>query len=308
MSASKSSSPSPQQDLFPIREVVRLTGIHPVTLRAWERRYALIVPTRTESGHRLYCMEDVERVRNIMAWIERGVAVSKIGDLLAKHNQPASEPVQASGEYEAWQLRVLQAVEGFSERELERHYGQLFALYSPLAVFTEVLLPVWQRLLIAQEQYGKRSQWLMLDTFLRGRVLQRLQLGRRGEVIQVLLCAPAGQSHELEWLLAGLALQEAGVTVQLLSAEQPLAELALVCARVKPQVAVVFAQKPFATDWLDKPLEKLNMALDCELGLAGAGAELAEARLQALGIACLGAQWHSLAQRTQRWLQEQLDT
>jgi len=72
-----------QEQLFPIREVARLTGINPVTLRAWERRYGLIVPTRTESGHRLYSMTDIERVRSILGWIDRGVAVSKIGTLLA---------------------------------------------------------------------------------------------------------------------------------------------------------------------------------------------------------------------------------
>ncbi|MGH8347307.1 MAG: MerR family transcriptional regulator, partial [Pseudomonas sp.] len=72
-----------QEQLFPIREVARLTGVNPVTLRAWERRYGLFVPTRTESGHRLYSMTDIERVRSILGWIDRGVAVSKIGTLLA---------------------------------------------------------------------------------------------------------------------------------------------------------------------------------------------------------------------------------
>ena len=73
-----------REELFPIREVARLTGVNPVTLRAWERRYGLIQPTRTESGHRLYSMTDIERVRSILGWIERGVAVSKVGKILAK--------------------------------------------------------------------------------------------------------------------------------------------------------------------------------------------------------------------------------
>ena len=61
-----SSSAFEQQELFPIREVSRLTGVNPVTLRAWERRYGLIRPTRTDSGHRLYSMADVEAVRSIL--------------------------------------------------------------------------------------------------------------------------------------------------------------------------------------------------------------------------------------------------
>jgi DNA-binding transcriptional MerR regulator len=47
-------------------------------------------PTRTESGHRLYSMTDIERVRSIVDWIDRGVAVSKVGKILAK-----TEPLKA---------------------------------------------------------------------------------------------------------------------------------------------------------------------------------------------------------------------
>lgn len=61
-----------REELFPIREVSRLTGVNPVTLRAWERRYGLIEPVRTESGHRLYSMTDIERVRSVVEWIDRG--------------------------------------------------------------------------------------------------------------------------------------------------------------------------------------------------------------------------------------------
>src|SRR5262245_20613806 len=92
-----------QEELFPIREVSRLTGVNPVTLRAWERRYGLIQPIRTDSGHRLYSQADVEAVRSILAWIERGVSVSKVGKLLARSNAARAPlaPVQleAAGEW-----------------------------------------------------------------------------------------------------------------------------------------------------------------------------------------------------------------
>ena len=79
---SRASDALEREDLFPIREVSRLTGVNPVTLRAWERRYGLIEPTRTESGHRLYSMTEIERVRSIVEWIDRGVSVSKVGEIL----------------------------------------------------------------------------------------------------------------------------------------------------------------------------------------------------------------------------------
>lgn len=53
----------PSEPLLPIREVARLTGVNPVTLRAWERRYGLVVPQRTGKGHRLYSEDQVLPLR-----------------------------------------------------------------------------------------------------------------------------------------------------------------------------------------------------------------------------------------------------
>lgn len=109
--ASQASRQLAQEELFPIREVARLTGVNPVTLRAWERRYGMILPTRTDSGHRLYSMTDIETVRSILSWIERGVAVSKVGKILARTSaaqalSDASPGEGAQSEYAQWQTQL----------------------------------------------------------------------------------------------------------------------------------------------------------------------------------------------------------
>ena len=68
--------------LYTIGEVAQLCGINPVTLRAWQRRYGLLKPQRSEGGHRQFTEEDVARIHNILRWIERGVPVSQIKLLL----------------------------------------------------------------------------------------------------------------------------------------------------------------------------------------------------------------------------------
>ena len=45
----------PSEALLAIGELARRTGVNPVTLRAWERRYGLLKPQRTANLHRLYC-------------------------------------------------------------------------------------------------------------------------------------------------------------------------------------------------------------------------------------------------------------
>jgi len=81
----------PTDGLFPIRHVCAETGINPVTLRAWERRYGLIRPLRTPKGHRLYSADDIARIRRILSLLDEGVAVSQVGRVL-QHDLHGSGP------------------------------------------------------------------------------------------------------------------------------------------------------------------------------------------------------------------------
>ena len=60
---------------FPIRTVSSLTGVKPVTLRAWERRYQLLTPRRTDKGHRLYSRDDIDRITRLQTLLEQGIPV-----------------------------------------------------------------------------------------------------------------------------------------------------------------------------------------------------------------------------------------
>ena len=61
----------PAEGLLPIRTVSLLTGVNAITLRAWERRYGLVIPQRTPKGHRLYTQQDVERILKHAGKLER---------------------------------------------------------------------------------------------------------------------------------------------------------------------------------------------------------------------------------------------
>lgn len=67
---------------YAIREVAEITGVKPVTLRAWQRRYYLVQPDRTEKGHRLFTEQDIEMIQQIQSWLAKGVAIGKVSALL----------------------------------------------------------------------------------------------------------------------------------------------------------------------------------------------------------------------------------
>lgn len=296
-------------DLLPIREVARLTGVNPVTLRAWERRYGLIQPIRTESGHRLYSRTDIDTVHRILDWIERGVAVSKVGRILAR-GEPLREPgtVSEDGvEWAQWHGQLRNAISAFDDCQLDRLYGQIFSAYPLAVVFQDILMPLWQELLRHQGRFGQASEWLFFDNFLRSRTAQRLQVIAAAPLPRVLLAAIAGECRELEVLVAGLLLTGEKLAVKILGVGQPFDELTLVCEKTHPQALVLFSNRAPSNE-LPSRLKRLALTIDCPLLLAGDAADLVQERLAGSSIGCLGNDGPLMQRRLQQFLSGGLDT
>lgn len=296
-------------DLLPIREVARLTGVNPVTLRAWERRYGLIQPIRTESGHRLYSRTDIDTVHRILDWIERGVAVSKVGRILAR-GEPLREPGTVSEEgveWAQWHGQLRNAISAFDDCQLDRLYGQIFSAYPLAVVFQDILMPLWQELLRHQGRFGQASEWLFFDNFLRSRTAQRLQVIAAAPLPRVLLAAIAGECRELEVLVAGLLLTGDKLAVKILGVGQPFDELTLVCEKTHPQALVLFSNRAPSNE-LPSRLKRLALTIDCPLLLAGDAADLVQERLAGSSIGCLGNDGPLMQRRLQQFLSGGLDT
>lgn len=69
---------------YSIGEFAKLCGINATTLRAWQRRYGLLKPQRTDGGHRLYSDDDVRQALNILDWMRKGVPISQVKPLLSR--------------------------------------------------------------------------------------------------------------------------------------------------------------------------------------------------------------------------------
>lgn len=69
---------------YSIGEFARLCGITATTLRAWQRRYGLLKPQRTDGGHRLYSDDDIQQALKILDWVKKGVPISQVKALLAR--------------------------------------------------------------------------------------------------------------------------------------------------------------------------------------------------------------------------------
>ncbi|HVD14550.1 MAG TPA: MerR family transcriptional regulator, partial [Actinomycetota bacterium] len=90
-----------------IGELARRTGVSPELLRAWERRYGLLRPARTQGGYRLYTAADEARIRRMRAYLARGVAAAEAARLAvdaeaqATSAQTAPDDAETPGQTDA---------------------------------------------------------------------------------------------------------------------------------------------------------------------------------------------------------------
>ena len=74
----------PEQGVYSIGAVARMLGLPTSTLRAWEDRYEVVIPIRSEGAQRLYSRSQVEQLRFLKAHIEAGVSAADAHRLLAQ--------------------------------------------------------------------------------------------------------------------------------------------------------------------------------------------------------------------------------
>lgn len=79
-------SPPPDAAVYVISVAAELTGLHPQTLRAYERM-GLIVPGRTGGGGRRYSHRDLERLREIADLTGAGIGIEGVRRIMALEHQ-----------------------------------------------------------------------------------------------------------------------------------------------------------------------------------------------------------------------------
>ncbi|WP_139705574.1 MerR family transcriptional regulator [Aeromonas hydrophila] len=238
-------SPSPEEGIYPIREVSRLTGVNAVTLRAWQRRYGLVQPARTEKGHRLYSEQDIRQIGEILSWLERGVSIGQVKGLLS---EPQAQPV--SDHWQQTLEQFSQALLAFNQRKAEAELNDLLASYPFELVRSRVLQPLVERLLglWRERPDGELLQQVWLG-WLHTRFARHLIEQEKGVPVTL---ASWGQVGPLDLVWAAYELIGQGHEVQLLGAVEPRHASLLEGRAVTPWLVLLGAglgKQELAADW-----------------------------------------------------------
>lgn len=239
---------------LPIREVARQTGVNAVTLRAWERRYGLIVPQRTPKGHRLFSAEHVQRIHTILTWLNRGVPVSQVKSLIDTAQATSEPPVE--NEWHNRRQHLVQAISELAERRVDDAFNQAMALYPPRTLCEQLLLPLLKELELRwQGQFGAQMERVFFYSWLRSKFGARMYHNNRqlnGAPLLLINHSDLPLEPHL-WLTAWLA-SSADCPVEVFDWPLPAGELALAVEHLQPRAVLLYSSKALHTSVLGKLL------------------------------------------------------
>jgi methanogenic corrinoid protein MtbC1 len=247
---------------FNLKAVVQETGLKPDTLRAWERRYGVPSPDRTQGGHRLYSQQDINTLKWLLARQDEGLSISRAVSMWQSLRDEGEDPLQVvplgqtSGAPASYNLTDLgdtivelrhswvDACMDFDERKAELVLAQAFSYYSPEAVCFELLQKGlaeigngWYEgsVTVQQEHFASALAMRRLDSLLAATPPPT----RDGRIV---IGCPPGDNHTFSPLLLALLLRRRGWDVIYLGADVPTNRLHNTIERTQPDLVLFSAQ------------------------------------------------------------------
>jgi MerR family transcriptional regulator, light-induced transcriptional regulator len=262
-----------------IGELSRRTGVAPELLRAWERRYGLLRPARSEGGFRLYSGGDEQRVELMRRHLRGGIAAAEAARLAIEGADSENGDAERAASPELAELaaRLRAALDAFDEVGAHAVFDRLLGALSLDAVLRDVVLP-YLRELGARWESGEATvaQEHFASNLLRGRLLGLARGWDGGDGPRaVLACAP-GELHDLPLVAFGLALRRRGWRITYLGPDTPVDTLAATAEQLTPTLVVVAASSSRRLKPLEDALAELAGTTRVAIAGAGASAAMAE--------------------------------
>jgi DNA-binding transcriptional MerR regulator len=265
-----------------IGELSRRLGVSDHVLRAWERRYGLLQPTRSPGGYRLYTEADESRVRRMQAHLARGLSAAEAARVALSEERTSASP-DISGAADGENLvsagqALARSLDEFDEEGAQAALDRLLAGFTIEAVLRDVVMPYLHAL---GERWGQGKVSVAVEHFASNLLRGRLAAFTRGWGLghgprAILACAP-GEQHDIALLAFGIVLHRRGWRVEYLGADTPIDDLTRMVSEVGADLAVLAAVTPERFDGLTSHLSRLARIVPLAVAGAGATTALADA-------------------------------
>jgi len=214
---------------YSIKAAAQMADLSVDTLRAWERRYRAVEPTRSETGRRRYTDAEVERLSLLKQATDLGHPISMVAplandqlrELLAKARKESSES-------EGVVAKLMGFVMADDFAGFERRLGQAAVALPPRQLIDEIFFPLLQqvgdrwyegKLTIAQEHAVSSNLRSLIGAMIR-------LFPQNHDAPSILFATLSGERHEFGILLLALLAASEGIHCHYLGPDLPVEEIA----------------------------------------------------------------------------------
>ncbi|GGM40720.1 hypothetical protein GCM10011351_28650 [Paraliobacillus quinghaiensis] len=205
--------------MYGIKKISELIGVSPITLRAWENRYGVIKPTRTEGGTRIYTQENLEDLKWVLKEKENNkvsirqamIALNKIKNQKNKHELSILNDIS----YVQLTHDIYDALVHYNTSHASKLIHTALSTCDYEKVFHHVFVPILHKV---GEQWHKAelsvAQEHFISHYLQRKILHFFEDNPIGkQPIKALAICPSKELHNIGLLLFSLFLRKRGVDV-----------------------------------------------------------------------------------------------
>lgn len=259
-----------------IKTVAKLSGLQSIVIRTWENRYNAVEPARTNSNHRLYSDEDIDKLTLLKRLTDRGFKIGNIASLpikelnnlilkdSAKGNSiPKNVIDETSNEFDKIILSCKNSIVSFDAQGLEKILGEASVNFS-LPIFTEkIIFPLIEKI----GNYWKDGEFRISHEHFTSAIIRKLisTLSNGFHITNsaplLTIATPHGQYHELGALIGGALAASDGWRFTYLGISLPAEEIAFTIKQTNSKVLFLSIVYPNDDMQLMIELKKLRELL-----------------------------------------------
>lgn len=233
---------SRSKEFFSIRQVIEITGLSEFTLRGWENRYHAFRPKRTDTGRRLYTLQDIEKARLLDELIAGGHRISDIAPLTLGELKKliVTTPLEApknseKSEVEVFLKSVTDKAQLFLWDEIKELLDKKRSKSKIESYIREALMPLIGHMgyLVGEGQFTVAQEHILSALVKEQLVLLRAKARKNKSQSRLVITTPEGDLHDIGIVISAALAADQAVHTLFLGPNTPKSDLCESCIRYK---------------------------------------------------------------------------
>lgn len=231
-----------------VRWVSQQLGLAPGTLRAWEQRYGIVHPTRSDGGYRLYDDQDLDTLQAMADLVAGGMQPAQAAEEVRSGRAGAARGPSRTADAPAGlpdPAALVAASRGYDSRALEDVLDAAFAAARFEYVVDEWLMPA---LVAVGDAWAAGRLDVAQEHFISAAVMRRLTAafdaaGHARSGRHVITGLATGATHEIPTLAFATMLRRTGLRVTHLGPDLPTDSWVHSVRTIHPDAVVIGASR-----------------------------------------------------------------